>query len=110
MAAEDVPFAPVNSLPEVYDDPQVRHLEMTPRFEHPPPSDRMFDHGDFEPGRLAALKGQTTITVALPARNEDFLVPVFDPAIGAEGEKAHTPNRRRTGVLAKVIASLRGPR
>ena len=35
MAAEDVPFAPVNSLPEVYDDPQVRHLGTFTDITHP---------------------------------------------------------------------------
>ena len=31
----DVPFAPVNSLPEVYDDPQVRHLDTFAEITHP---------------------------------------------------------------------------
>ena len=40
MAAEDVPFAPVNSLPEVYDDPQVKHLGTFASITHP-------DHGTY---------------------------------------------------------------
>ncbi len=35
MASEDVPFAPVNNLPEVYDDPQVKHLDTFTEFTHP---------------------------------------------------------------------------
>ena len=27
LEAEDVPFAPVNTLPEVFDDPQIKHLD-----------------------------------------------------------------------------------
>jgi len=36
--ANDVPFAPVNSVPEVMEDPQVKHLDVFYRVEHP-------DHG-----------------------------------------------------------------
>ena len=35
LEAHDVPFAPVNSLPEVYDDPQVRHLGTFAEITHP---------------------------------------------------------------------------
>ncbi len=33
--ANDVPFAPVNSVPEVMEDPQVKHLDVFYRVEHP---------------------------------------------------------------------------
>lgn len=45
-----------------------------PRFEHPPPAERMFDHGDFDLGQLVAVKGDTTVSVVLPARNEEATV------------------------------------
>ncbi len=35
LAAHDVPFAPVNNVPEVMADPQVRHLETFYEVEHP---------------------------------------------------------------------------
>ena len=35
LADEDVPFAPVNSLGEVSDDPQVQHLRTFTRLSHP---------------------------------------------------------------------------
>ncbi len=35
LEANDVPFAPVNTLPEVYDDPQVRHLDSFVDITHP---------------------------------------------------------------------------
>lgn len=35
MEEFDVPFAPVNNLPEVYDDPQVRHLGTFAEITHP---------------------------------------------------------------------------
>lgn len=41
-----------------------------PRFDHPIPTDRLFEYGDFEPADLVAAKGSTTITVALPAKDE----------------------------------------
>ncbi len=40
-----------------------------PRFEQPPPADRMFDHGQFTADGLAEHKGATSVTVALPARD-----------------------------------------
>ena len=42
----------------------------TPRFSPPAPDDRMFDHADFAPAALAEGKGSTTVTVALPAKDE----------------------------------------
>ena len=33
--ANDVPFAPVNSVPEVMEDPQVKHLDVFYQVEHP---------------------------------------------------------------------------
>ena len=35
LEAEDVPFAPILSLPEVREDPQVRHLETFFETDHP---------------------------------------------------------------------------
>jgi formyl-CoA transferase len=35
LEAHDVPFAPINTLPEVLDDPQVRHLRTFYRQTHP---------------------------------------------------------------------------
>lgn len=35
LAAHDVPFAPVNNVPEVMADPQVRHLDSFYQVEHP---------------------------------------------------------------------------
>ncbi len=35
LEAQDVPFAPVHSIPEVIDDPQVRHLESFRTLHHP---------------------------------------------------------------------------
>lgn len=35
LAAHDVPFAPVNNVPEVMADPQVRHLQAFYQVEHP---------------------------------------------------------------------------
>ena len=35
LEAEDVPFAPVHSMPEVMDDPQVRHLDTFYKTTHP---------------------------------------------------------------------------
>ena len=40
-----------------------------PRFDHQPPG-AVFDHTDFDAGGLLAAKGGTTVTVALPARDE----------------------------------------
>ncbi|MEM7273637.1 MAG: glucosyl-3-phosphoglycerate synthase [Actinomycetota bacterium] len=45
------------------------HPEM-PRFDRPPPADRLFDHERFDPDELAERKGPTTVTVAIPARDE----------------------------------------
>jgi len=51
----------------------------TPRFTTPPPPERMFDHGDFAAADLARVKGTTTITVALPARDEAATIgPIVD--------------------------------
>jgi glucosyl-3-phosphoglycerate synthase len=46
----------------------------TPRFEHPPPAEAMFDHGDFDRAELVDHKGDTTVSVVLPARNEEATV------------------------------------
>jgi len=35
LEAQDVPFAPIHSIPEVIDDPQVRHLESFRTLHHP---------------------------------------------------------------------------
>jgi formyl-CoA transferase len=35
LEAEDVPFAPVNTLPEVFDDPQIKHLDPFFTTSHP---------------------------------------------------------------------------
>ncbi len=35
LEAEDVPFAPVNTLPEVFDDPQIKHLDPYFTTTHP---------------------------------------------------------------------------
>lgn len=35
LEAQDVPFAPVHSIPEVIDDPQMRHLESFRTLHHP---------------------------------------------------------------------------
>ena len=35
LEANDVPFAPVHNIPDVIDDPQVRHLETFRTFKHP---------------------------------------------------------------------------
>lgn len=48
----------------------------TPRFEHPPSPERMFSHEDFRADDLAEIKArsETSVTVALPARNEEATV------------------------------------
>ena len=49
----------------------------TPRFDPPAPPERLFDHDDFTTEDLAAVKGSTSVTVALPARNEaDTVGPI----------------------------------
>jgi crotonobetainyl-CoA:carnitine CoA-transferase CaiB-like acyl-CoA transferase len=35
LEAEDVPYAPVYSIPEVFDDPQIGHLGTFYRVQHP---------------------------------------------------------------------------
>ncbi len=35
LEENDVPYAPINTLPDVFDDPQVRHLETFFEVEHP---------------------------------------------------------------------------
>lgn len=42
----------------------------TPKFDRPPPPDRMFDHQQFTAERLVDRKGETSVTVALPAKDE----------------------------------------
>jgi crotonobetainyl-CoA:carnitine CoA-transferase CaiB-like acyl-CoA transferase len=39
LEAEDVPFAPVNNIPEVIDDPQIKHLETFRTLRHPTEGD-----------------------------------------------------------------------
>ncbi len=39
LEAEDVPFAPVNNLPEVFDDPQIQHLDPFFTTSHPTEGD-----------------------------------------------------------------------
>jgi crotonobetainyl-CoA:carnitine CoA-transferase CaiB-like acyl-CoA transferase len=67
MAAESLPAAPVLSLEEVLDDPQVRHNEVLVEREHPsagvirqPRPPARFDRTPAEPGRLAPLPGEHT--------------------------------------------------
>ena len=35
LEAEDVPFAPIHNIPEVMEDPQVKHLEIFRTLKHP---------------------------------------------------------------------------
>ena len=35
LEANDVPFAPVHNIPDVIDDPQVKHLETFRTLQHP---------------------------------------------------------------------------
>jgi crotonobetainyl-CoA:carnitine CoA-transferase CaiB-like acyl-CoA transferase len=67
MAAESLPAAPALSLPEVIDDPQVRHNQVLVEREHPsagtirqPRPPARFDRTPAEPGRLAPLHGEHT--------------------------------------------------
>ena len=39
LEAEDVPFAPVHNIPEVIDDPQIKHLETFRTLRHPTEGD-----------------------------------------------------------------------
>ena len=39
LEAEDVPFAPVHNIPEVIDDPQIKHLETFETLRHPTEGD-----------------------------------------------------------------------
>jgi crotonobetainyl-CoA:carnitine CoA-transferase CaiB-like acyl-CoA transferase len=39
LEAEDVPFAPVHNIPEVIDDPQIKHLETFRTLQHPTEGD-----------------------------------------------------------------------
>ena len=39
LEANDVPFAPVHNIPEVIDDPQVKHLETFRTLKHPTEGD-----------------------------------------------------------------------
>ena len=41
LEANDVPFAPVNRIHEVIDDPQVKHLETFTTFKHPTEGDKI---------------------------------------------------------------------
>lgn len=49
------------------------HAE-TPRFERPTSPDRLFDHEDYRAAELIGSKGDTTVSVVLPARNEEATV------------------------------------
>ena len=67
LAAEALPAAPVLSLEEVLDDPQVRHNEILVERDHPtagrirqPRPAARFDRTPAEPGRLAPLPGEHT--------------------------------------------------
>jgi crotonobetainyl-CoA:carnitine CoA-transferase CaiB-like acyl-CoA transferase len=67
MAAESLPCAPVHSLADVIDDPQVRHNELLVEREHPtagvirqPRPPARFDRTPAAPGRLAPLLGEHT--------------------------------------------------
>jgi len=70
LEAEDVPFAPVNSLPEVYDDPQVRHLGTFTDITHP-------EHGTYTGIRRPVLFDG--------ARDDQPLEP--PPDFNEQGEK-----------------------
>jgi len=67
LAAEALPAAPVLSLEEVLDDPQVRHNGILVERDHPtagrirqPRPAARFDRTPAEPGRLAPLPGEHT--------------------------------------------------
>lgn len=48
-----------------------------PRFDRAPRADRMFEYAQFDATEVAAAKGATTITVAIPARDEaDTIGPI----------------------------------
>jgi crotonobetainyl-CoA:carnitine CoA-transferase CaiB-like acyl-CoA transferase len=67
MAAEALPAAPVLSLEQVIDDPQIRHNDVLIEREHPtagrirqPRPPARFDRTPAEAGRLAPLHGEHT--------------------------------------------------
>jgi crotonobetainyl-CoA:carnitine CoA-transferase CaiB-like acyl-CoA transferase len=67
LAAEALPAAPVLSLEEILDDPQVRHNAILVERDHPtagrirqPRPAARFDRTPAEPGRLAPLPGEHT--------------------------------------------------
>ncbi|MEM9654859.1 MAG: glucosyl-3-phosphoglycerate synthase [Actinomycetota bacterium] len=54
----------------------------TPRFDRPPRQDRVFTHGAFTAADLAARKGDLTVTVALPARDEAATIgPILEEIV-----------------------------
>lgn len=70
LEENDVPFARVNSLPEVYEDPQVRHLETFVEMEHP------------ERGRYTAIRRPIAFD---GSRDDQPLAP--PPDLNEQGEK-----------------------
>jgi crotonobetainyl-CoA:carnitine CoA-transferase CaiB-like acyl-CoA transferase len=91
MAAESLPAAPVLSLEEVLEDPQVRHNQVLVEREHPsagvirqPRPPARFDRTPAELGRLAPLHGEHT---------DEILAEL---GVGAEERRA----LREAGVVA----------
>lgn len=54
----------------------------TPRFDRPPRADRLFTHGSFTARNLLERKGDQTITVALPAKDEAATIgPILETIV-----------------------------
>ena len=99
LEANDVPFAPVHKIDEVYDDPQVRHMQT---FYRQTPSGRRRDHRDPSPGAdRRRARGDDAAAVARRAHRRHARRPRLQPRTDRQAA-------RRCGGLGVVIPLFAG--
>ena len=91
LEKNDVPYAPINTLPDVFEDPQVKHLETFFEIEHPEEGKQIFSR------RAVYIDGSRDDQ---PQRPPPQLGEHTDQVLGEIGlDEAAVNNLRKRGVV-----------
>jgi formyl-CoA transferase len=92
LEAQDVPHAPINSIPEVFDNPQVKFLDTFYQMTHPSMGPMT---GIQRPVRIDGARGPTTLAApVLGEHNEAIKKEFFNTGAGAAAPAA--PQRSKS--------------